>query len=115
MSNHEIIPYIIDIYEFSNEVISFTDSVSYDDFINDRKLVLAILKLIENIGEAASKVPLDFRQNYSNIPWSQIIGMRNKVIHGYNKINYPIVWNTIKNDYPNLIQEIIELVPKEYQ
>jgi uncharacterized protein with HEPN domain len=66
--------------------------------------MLAIIKSIEIIGEAASKVTDTFKTKNSNIPWNDIINMRNRLIHAYFDVNLDIVWQTVKTDLPDLIK-----------
>jgi uncharacterized protein with HEPN domain len=72
----------------------------------NRMLILAIIKDIEIIGEAASKVTKECREQLSGIPWLNIISMRNRLIHGYFDINLDIVWQTVIQDLPPLIDEL---------
>lgn len=78
---------------------------------NDRKLVFALLKAVEVIGEAASQVSKDTRKELPLIPWADIIGMRHRLIHAYFDINLDILWNTIVKDLPPLVgvlEEVLE-------
>lgn len=85
------------------EAVKFADGKSREDLDNDRKLVLAIMKSIEIIGEAASKVSENCQVENDKIPWRDIIGMRNRMIHGYFEVNHDIVWETVQTDIPRLI------------
>ena len=76
----------------SEEAIEFAAGKTRKDLDNDRKLLLAIVKSIEIIGEAASKVSEACKAENSNIPWRDIIGMRNRLSHGYFDINLDMVW-----------------------
>jgi uncharacterized protein with HEPN domain len=73
--------------------------------------MLAIIKSIEMIGEAASKVTETFKTEKSNIPWIDIINMRNRLIHAYFDVNLDIVWQTVKTDLPDLIKALEEIIP----
>jgi uncharacterized protein with HEPN domain len=75
--------------------------------------MLAIIKSIEIIGEAASKVTETFKTENSNIPWNDIINMRNRLIHAYFDVNLDIVWQTVKTDLPDLIKALEEIIPPE--
>ena len=72
----------------------------------DRKLVLALVKTIEIIGEAATRITEIGRQECASIPWVNIVGMRNRLIHAYFDIDLDILWNTITNDLPTLVSEL---------
>lgn len=69
-----------------------------DDLDLDRQLVLALVKSIEIVGEAASRVTESSRQDLPQIPWDQIIGMRNRLVHAYFDINLDILWTTAQED-----------------
>ncbi|MCE8425200.1 MAG: DUF86 domain-containing protein [Candidatus Methanoperedens sp.] len=78
----------------------------------DRKLVLALVKTIEIIGEAAANVTKESQESMPQIPWPNIISMRNRLIHAYFDINLDIVWQTINEDLPPLIIELEKIIEK---
>ncbi len=80
---------------------------------NDIKLALALVKCIEIIGEAAAKLPREYREQNSEMPWSKMIGMRNVLIHLYFTIDYDLVWDAVTNDLPLLITQLEELIASE--
>ena len=73
----------------------------------------AVIRPLEIIGEAAGLISQQTRNEHHEIPWKQMIGMRNRLIHEYSSVNYETVWDTIKNDLPTLIVLIEPLVPPE--
>jgi len=90
---------------------SFAKGENRGSLENDRKLVFALLKAVEVIGEAASQVSKDTRKELPLIPWADIIGMRHRLIHAYFAINLDILWNTIVKDLPPLVgvlEEVLE-------
>lgn len=88
------------------ESFVFVEAKSREDLNNDRMLVLSLIKEIEIIGEAASKISTEIKIKYSDIPWIDIVGMRNKLIHGYFEVNLDILWNTIKEDLVELHKQL---------
>ena len=96
----------------SLEARSFVHGRSKADLDEDRMLVLALLKDIEILGEAASKIGDRTREEFPNIPWRHIIGMRNRLIHGYFDVNLDIVWTTVTKELPALISELEKIVAK---
>lgn len=86
------------------ELIKFTNEIDEITFSSDRILTLACIKEIEIIGEAANKITLETKLRLDTIPWDDIIGARNRLIHGYYNINLKIVWKTIKEDIPELLR-----------
>ena len=79
---------------------------SRTDLAADRTLQLALTRLVEVIGEAANRVSESTRERHPQIPWLEIIGMRNRLIHGYDVVDLNLLWDTIEIDLPKLIQQI---------
>ena len=82
------------------------------DLTGDRELTLALVKSIEIIGEAANKISPEYCELNPQIPWRNIIGMRNRLIHAYFDINLDILWQTVVDDLPPLIEELEKIVPR---
>jgi uncharacterized protein with HEPN domain len=91
------------------EIIAFTTGRGKDNIQQDRVLTLALVKEIEIIGEAASKISAEKKGELTEIPWRAIIGMRNHLIHAYDEIDMDILWDTITNDIPQLISKLGKL------
>jgi len=85
-----------------NEILEFTDGKSRSDLDDIRVLALALVKLLEIIGEAASGISKVTKDEHPELPWKQMIGMRNRLIHGYFDIDLDIVWQTVDMDLPPL-------------
>jgi uncharacterized protein with HEPN domain len=90
----------------AGEACVFAEGITLEEFIGDRKTAKAIIRSVEVIGEAASRMSDQFREKHPEIPWQQIIGMRNRLIHGYFDIDYPTVWHTVKDDLPPLLDNL---------
>ena len=97
----------------AKEARDFIAGKSKADLIADRKLSLAVIKSIEIAGEAASRISRDLRANAPQIPWQDIVGMRNRLIHGYFDINLDIVWKTVNEELPPLISDLEQLLASE--
>lgn len=93
------------------EALAFVAGKAHGDLEADRMLVLALVKCVEIIGEAASKTSAPTRNRYSRIPWASIIGMRNRLIHAYFDVDLDRVWDTIEHDLPPLVAELERIVP----
>ena len=91
----------------------FIKGKTRNDLNTDRKLELALVKCVEIVGEAAVNVSKEYRDSLHQIPWADIIGMRNRLIHAYFDINLDILWKTITDDLPPLIIELEKIVPPE--
>jgi uncharacterized protein with HEPN domain len=84
---------------------------NYDDFIDDPLLQDGVIRQIEIMGEAAKRLSMEIREKYSEIPWKDITGMRNKLIHDYMGIDLDAVWDTVERDIPsvkNILKTIFE-------
>jgi len=96
----------------AKEAILFIQKKERASLDVDRKLVLALIKSIEIIGEAASRITKECRENLAKqIPWPNIIGMRNRLIHAYFDINLDILWKTVTEDIPLLIDNLEKVLP----
>ena len=82
------------------------------DLDSDQQFNLALVRLLEIIGEAGNRVPEDQRARIPNIPWPQIVGLRNRLIHGYDEVDFDILWQIVSSDLPTLI-EVLEAAPHE--
>ena len=90
----------------AKEALSFTSGKSRTDLESNRMLVLSLVKDIEIIGEAASQVSEEFKASYPQIPWQEIIGMRNRLIHVYFDVDLDVLWSTVTKNLPQLVAEL---------
>lgn len=93
-------------FDASREAISFIKNKNRKSLYADRKLVLALMKSIEIIGEAANKILKSKQDDMPEIPWVEIVGMRNRLIHAYFDINLDILWKTVIEDLPDLVKKL---------
>ncbi|MDO9575580.1 MAG: DUF86 domain-containing protein [bacterium] len=94
--------YIQDIIDAMNKGMDFIDGMEPEEFIRDEKTVFAVIRAIEIIGEAVKYIPEDVKKEYPQIPWKEIAGMRDKLIHAYFGVNLVRVWETVKEEIPAL-------------
>jgi uncharacterized protein with HEPN domain len=106
MTQHDPIVRMRHMRDHALEAMNMLGDKSLQQLENDRMLQLALVQLIEIIGEAASRVPHATRQQYPSIPWQLAADMRNKLIHGYDVIEFEIVYDTVKIDLPVLAQQL---------
>lgn len=103
--------YLKDILENMRKAQEFVGSMDYETFASDEKSFYAVVRCIEIIGEATENIPATIRRRYSDIPWAQMAGMRDKVIHFYFGVNFERVWLVVKNDIPKIeprLEEVLE-------
>lgn len=98
MSKRAAILLIEDIIESANKIIAYTDNMSFDEFTNDNKTIDAVIRNFEVIGEAANRLPDEYKEENKFIDWHKIRGFRNRIVHDYMGIDYSIVWE-IRNNY----------------
>jgi uncharacterized protein with HEPN domain len=97
----------------AKEAISFAKNKNRNDLYTDRMLALSIIKSIEIIGEAASTATKQFRNKHKEIPWANIVAMRNRLIHVYFDIDLDRVWDTVIDDLPPLITALEKAISEE--
>lgn len=98
------------ILDAAREAVAFAKGRSRADLDSDRKLSLSLVRLLEIIGEAAKGISQEFRDSHSDLPWKSVIGMRDKLIHGYFDVNLDVVWETVTQDLPSLIAQLEKIV-----
>jgi uncharacterized protein with HEPN domain len=92
-----------DILEAIERIEAYTAGLTFESFAADRKTVDAVVRNIEIIGEAVGYVPEEIQRRYPAIPWSRMRGMRNVLIHRYDEVSLPILWQTIQRNLPPLV------------
>lgn len=104
------IGYFSDILDSSRLAVEYLEKISFDEFIKSTAIQDAVIRRIEIIGEAANRISETSREKYDHLPWTEMKGMRNLLIHEYDEIDLKEVWNTVKNDLPALIKEIEKIL-----
>jgi len=102
--------YLSDILESAKMAVSYLETISFMEFQENNLLQDAVIRRIEIIGEASIRINKATQSKYSHLPWREMKGMRNLLIHEYDDINIDEVWNTVKNDLPVIIKEIEKIV-----
>ena len=94
--------YLVDVIDAIEKAESFVKGMNFETFEKDTKTTFAVIRAFEIMGEAVKKIPSSIRNKYKNIPWKEIAGMRDKLIHEYFGIKPRVVWKTVKQDLPKI-------------
>ncbi len=110
MKERDCRSYIEDIIDHMNYAESFIKYMTFEEFVSDRKTILSVTKCIEVVGEATKHVPESIRERHIEIPWKEMAGIRDRLVHGYFKVNLEIVWITVTEEFPALRPMIEEVL-----
>lgn len=98
--------YLKDILSAMDSIEAFVEGMSFEEFRADDKTASAVIRKFEIIGEATKNIPDEIRQQYPTVPWKEMAGMRDRLIHFYFDVDYKLVWTTIKERLPQVKPEI---------
>src|SRR5260221_14531233 len=101
MSNNQA--YLLDILHSANLILEFTYKIDYEAFLEDPMRQDAVVRRTEIIGEATKRLSKEFRDEHPEIPWKEMAGMRDKVIHRYDELDFEKIWKVVQNYIPVLI------------
>lgn len=107
--------YLQDIIDNAAKALEFVQDMNEDDFLQDDKTIFAVIRALEVMGEAAKNVPDSIRDKYPQIPWRDIAGMRDKLIHHYFGVDLKTVWKTVTRDLPALNPSLVKVLIQESQ
>lgn len=101
---------LLHMLDAARETGALTAGMSRDDFKADRVVSLAVIRLLEVLGEAANSVSEGVRRDHPEVPWSRMISMRHRLIHGYYDTDMDIIWSTVSEDIPPLVRVLEDIV-----
>lgn len=105
--------YLADIREAMRRIIAYTEALSYEQFLDDSKTQDAVTYNLQVIGEAVKKLSGPLRKAYPNIPWKEMAGMRDKIVHEYFGIKLDIVWTVAQQELPALLSQIEAILAQQ--
>lgn len=97
----------------AQKAVRFAQGKTRSDLESDEMLSLSLVKCIEILGEAASRITRDRQNQFSEIPCTGMIGMRNRLIHAYFQIDFDVVWDTVTQDFPELLAKLDKMIADE--
>jgi len=109
MSKRPVDLLLDDICEALDRIEQYISGMSFDVFSKDRKSVDAVVRNLEIIGEASSRLPADFKDSHPQIQWAKVVGLRHRIVHEYFGIDLQIVWQILQKDLPSLRQAISQI------
>lgn len=113
MSKRPISLLLNDIRQAIDRIEQYIKNLSFDAFSDDQKSVDAVVRNLEIIGEAARRLPEEFKEKYSEIEWYKVVGLRHRIVHEYFGIDLEIIWQILQKDLPELSQKTLELLSEE--
>jgi uncharacterized protein with HEPN domain len=105
--------FLEDMLESMHRIIDYTEDISFKEFQDSNLILDAVVRNLEIIGEAANNIPESIKKKYPKLPWRQMIGLRNFVVHEYFGIDYENIWKIITDDLPDNIQDLKEIIDNE--
>jgi uncharacterized protein with HEPN domain len=110
MTQHNDMIRLQHMLDHAKEAVALIAGKGRAELQHNRVLELALIRLVEIVGEASVKVSSETQAKYPSIPWPQVIGMRNRLIHGYDSVDLDVLWDTIEIDLPPLIAELEKIL-----
>lgn len=111
--SHEFLDYVEDILDAMEKAEEVVQGVTYDQFATDYRIHFVVTRALEIVGEATKRLPMDLRQKYPDVPWREMAGTRDRIIHGYDKVDLEIVWGIVKRRIP-IVKPLIQQILVDY-
>jgi uncharacterized protein with HEPN domain len=102
--------YLLDILQYSQKAERIINGIGFEEFYKNEEKILAGIQVLEVIGEACKNLPASIKNQYPEVPWKDITGMRDKLIHAYFSIDAKTVWRTLHEDIPLLQEKVKDIM-----
>ena len=106
MTRHDDLTRLRHMRDHAQEAVALVQGRSRSELDLNRMLELALVRLVEIVGEAGARVSETTRNHYPQIPWRQVVGMRNRIVHGYDEVDLDVLWDTAVIDFPTLLTQL---------
>ncbi|HLX09039.1 MAG TPA: DUF86 domain-containing protein [Thermoanaerobaculia bacterium] len=105
--------YLLDMLLAARQAIKFTEASTAESFRDDQLVQNAVIRVLQVLGEASRRVSPKFKQDHPAIPWAELAGLRNRLVHEYMKIDLAILWEVVQVDLEPLVRQLTAVVPRE--
>jgi uncharacterized protein with HEPN domain len=112
--NREFLDYVEDILDAMEKAELMVEGVAYQEFEAEFRINFAVVRALEIVGEAAKRLPVEVRVRYPDVPWREMAGMRDKIIHGYDNVDLRLVWETVQERIPQ-VKPLIRQILADYE
>lgn len=112
MPRHDDTVPLLHMLNHAREAVAMIVGKGPESLSKERMLELSLIKLVEIIGEAAGRVSQVGQKKYAEIPWREVVNMRNRLVHGYDSVDHAVLWDTIELDLPPLISQLEKILPR---
>jgi len=110
---HDHAVYVADMVDRGRSIARLISGLEYETFVVDETVRVTVAHYIQDMGEAASHLSESFRNGHPDVPWSDIVAMRNRIAHGYREIDFDRVWDVASVEVPALVELLEPLAPSE--
>jgi uncharacterized protein with HEPN domain len=106
MSRDDPLVRLLHMRDYAREALAFVEGKTREDLASDRLLYHGVIRTLELIGEAATHLPAELRERYPAVPWSRVIALRNRLIHGYEAVDTTLLWEVLSRNLPELCRDL---------
>ncbi|NJR61017.1 MAG: DUF86 domain-containing protein [Cyanobacteria bacterium CRU_2_1] len=113
MTTNRDLESLLDIEYYGRSILSFASGMTQAEFVADQKTIAAVMYAIAIMGEATKRLSNEFREQHSQLPWRELAGLRDRLVHDYRNIDLDILWDVVSVEIPALLVSLDPLLPKQ--